>query len=190
MVYPRVVKASNFPKHKIKQRPFCENNCMYNTNPKFFCRPVRKNDLVMPDEARVVAREFGIHYYETSVLTYYGVNEVFENAIRAALISRRRQRFWMTNLKKVQRPLLQVGTTIRIYILIYRYRLLNVGKSIVHSSFAPKKVPKYLVVRAVSASLCNPFGFSVGKMYSVLNIYYFLLRRGRNSCIPPYQNNT
>lgn len=115
---------------------------MYNTNPKFFCRPVRKNDLVMPDEARVVAREFGIHYYETSVLTYYGVNEVFENAIRAALISRRRQRFWMTNLKKVQRPLLQVGTTIRIYILIYRYRLLNVGKSIVHSSFAPKKVSK------------------------------------------------
>ncbi|KAK7582686.1 hypothetical protein V9T40_014131 [Parthenolecanium corni] len=72
-----------------------------------FIRPVRKNDLVMPDEARVVAREFGIHYYETSVLTYYGVNEVFENAIRAALISRRRQRFWMTNLKKVQRPLLQ-----------------------------------------------------------------------------------
>lgn len=74
----------------------------------FFCRPVRKNDIVMPDEARAIAREFGIHYYETSVLTYYGVNEVFENAIRAALISRRRQRFWMTNLKKVQRPLLQV----------------------------------------------------------------------------------
>lgn len=80
-----------------------------------FCRPVRKNDLVMPDEARVVAREFGVHYYETSVLTYYGVNEVFENAIRAALISRRRQRFWMTNLKKVQRPLLQVCSNVPPY---------------------------------------------------------------------------
>lgn len=67
----------------------------------------------MPDEARAVAREFGVSYYETSVLTYYGVNEVFENAIRAALISRKNQRFWMTNLKKVQRPLLQV---------IHRYR--------------------------------------------------------------------
>lgn len=43
------------------------------------------------------------------VLTYYGVNEAFENAIRAALIARRAQRFWMTNLKKVQRPLLQVS---------------------------------------------------------------------------------
>lgn len=75
-----------------------------------FCdsRPVRKCDLVMPDEARAMAREFGIPYYECSVLTYFGVNEVFENAIRAALIARRNQRFWMTNLKKVQRPLLQV----------------------------------------------------------------------------------
>ncbi|KAG8038571.1 hypothetical protein G9C98_006267 [Cotesia typhae] len=41
------------------------------------------------------------------VFTYYGVNEVFENSIRAALIARRQQRFWMTNLKRVQRPLLQ-----------------------------------------------------------------------------------
>ncbi|KAJ8941215.1 hypothetical protein NQ318_015647 [Aromia moschata] len=72
-----------------------------------FVRATRKSDLVMPDEARDVARELGLYYYETSVLTYYGVNEVFENAIRAALIARRAQRFWMTNLKKVQRPLLQ-----------------------------------------------------------------------------------
>lgn len=64
----------------------------------------------MPDQARAVARELGIYYYETSVLTYYGVNEAFENAIRAALLARRHQRFWMTNLKKVQRPLLQVRT--------------------------------------------------------------------------------
>lgn len=72
-----------------------------------FLRATRKSDLIMPDEARDVARELGVFYYETSVLTYYGVNEVFENAIRAALIARRQQRFWMTNLKKVQRPLLQ-----------------------------------------------------------------------------------
>lgn len=61
----------------------------------------------MPDEARAVAKELGIAYYETSVFTYFGVNEVFENAIRAALIARRRQRFWMTSLKRVKRPLLQ-----------------------------------------------------------------------------------
>ena len=40
-------------------------------------------------------------------MTYFGVNEVFENAIRAALINRRRERFWMTNLKRVQRPCIQ-----------------------------------------------------------------------------------
>ena len=60
----------------------------------------------MPDEARAVAKELGVIYYESSVFTYFGVNEVFENAIRAALIARRR-RIWMTNLKRVQRPLLQ-----------------------------------------------------------------------------------
>lgn len=64
----------------------------------------------MPDEARAVAKELGIAYYETSVFTYFGVNEVFENAIRAALIQRRHQRFWMTNLKRVKRPLLQVNS--------------------------------------------------------------------------------
>ena len=44
-----------------------------------------------------------------SVLTYYGVNAVFENAIRAALVSRRQQRFWLAGFKRVQRPLLQVS---------------------------------------------------------------------------------
>ncbi|XP_051158151.1 rho-related BTB domain-containing protein 1 isoform X1 [Leptopilina boulardi] len=72
-----------------------------------FVRATRKSDLVMPDEARAMARDLGVSYYETSVFTYYGVNEVFENSIRAALIARRQQRFWITNLKKVQRPFLQ-----------------------------------------------------------------------------------
>lgn len=30
----------------------------------------------MPDEARAVARDLGVSYYETSVFTYFGVNEV------------------------------------------------------------------------------------------------------------------
>ena len=44
-----------------------------------------------------------------SVMSYYGVNAVFENAIRAALVSRRQQRFWLAGFKRVQRPLLQVS---------------------------------------------------------------------------------
>ncbi|KAK0071419.1 hypothetical protein PV325_012985, partial [Microctonus aethiopoides] len=59
------------------------------------------------NKARAVARELGVNYYEASIFTYYGVNKVFENSIRTALIARRQQRFWMMNLKRVQRPLLQ-----------------------------------------------------------------------------------
>jgi len=70
-------------------------------------RQVRENDIVMPEKARAVARELGLPYYETSVLTYYGIDEVFENAIRAALCARRNQRFWVTGLKKVMQPALQ-----------------------------------------------------------------------------------
>ncbi|CAL8077788.1 unnamed protein product [Orchesella dallaii] len=75
--------------------------------PSPFIRPTRECDLVMPEQARAMAKELGISYYESSVLTYHGVNNVFENAIRAALICRRNQRFWMTNLKHIQQPLLQ-----------------------------------------------------------------------------------
>ena len=56
-----------------------------------FCnfRRVMETDIVMPEEARTVARELGVPYYETSVLTYFGIDEMFENAIRAALCTRR-----------------------------------------------------------------------------------------------------
>ena len=30
----------------------------------------------MPEQARAVAKELGLPYYETSVLTYFGVNQV------------------------------------------------------------------------------------------------------------------
>ena len=60
---------------------------MYNYNYNYFplFRRVCETDLVMPEEARAVARQLGIPYYEASVLTYFGIDQVFENAIRAAL---------------------------------------------------------------------------------------------------------
>lgn len=54
-----------------------------------------------------MGKELNAPYYETSAFTRFGVNEVFENVIRSALISRRHQRFWMTNLKHVRHCLLQ-----------------------------------------------------------------------------------
>lgn len=54
-----------------------------------------------------MAKELGVPYYETSIVAQFGVKDVFDNAIRAALISRRHLQFWKSHLKKVQRPLLQ-----------------------------------------------------------------------------------
>lgn len=54
-----------------------------------------------------MAKELGIPYYETSVFDQFGIKDVFDNAIRAALISRRHLQFWKSHLKKVQKPLLQ-----------------------------------------------------------------------------------
>lgn len=41
-------------------------------------RPLRECDILTPDQGRQVAKEINAHYYETSVLTGFGVNEVFK----------------------------------------------------------------------------------------------------------------
>ncbi|KAJ6661570.1 hypothetical protein lerEdw1_013809 [Lerista edwardsae] len=70
-------------------------------------RPIKKGDILPPERGREVAKELGIPYYETSVFDQFGIKDVFDNAIRAALISRRHLQFWKSHLKKVQKPLLQ-----------------------------------------------------------------------------------
>ena len=68
---------------------------------------MRECSLVTPDMGRQVAREIGATYYETSVVTMWGINHVFENAVRTALITRRQTRFWSSYLKGVLKPQLQ-----------------------------------------------------------------------------------
>ncbi|KAG7476327.1 hypothetical protein MATL_G00081790 [Megalops atlanticus] len=70
-------------------------------------RPIRSNEILAPEKGREVAKELGVPYYETSVVAQFGVKDVFDNAIRAALISRRHLQFWKSHLRNVQRPLLQ-----------------------------------------------------------------------------------
>jgi len=72
-----------------------------------FVRQVLEKDLLLPQEGRSLANELGIPYYETSVYTFFGVTQVFENAARAALCARRTKRFWKTNLKNILKPLIQ-----------------------------------------------------------------------------------
>ena len=73
----------------------------------FYFRPIKRGDILPPEKGREVAKELGIPYYETSVFDQFGIKDVFDNAIRAALISRRHLQFWKSHLKKVQKPLLQ-----------------------------------------------------------------------------------
>ncbi|XP_040275400.1 rho-related BTB domain-containing protein 2-like isoform X4 [Bufo bufo] len=70
-------------------------------------KPIKPTDILSPETGHEVAKELGIPYYETSVVAQFGVKDVFDNAIRAALISRRHLQFWKSHLKKVQHPLLQ-----------------------------------------------------------------------------------
>ncbi|CAM2113764.1 unnamed protein product [Caretta caretta] len=70
-------------------------------------KPIRPTDILPPERGHEVAKELGVPYYETSVVAQFGIKDVFDNAIRAALISRRHLQFWKSHLKKMQRPLLQ-----------------------------------------------------------------------------------
>ncbi|XP_038141697.1 rho-related BTB domain-containing protein 2-like isoform X1 [Cyprinodon tularosa] len=70
-------------------------------------RPIKSNEILPPERGRELAKELGVPYYETSVVAQFGVKDVFDNAIRAALISRRHLQFWKSHLRNVQRPLLQ-----------------------------------------------------------------------------------
>ncbi|CAG5922361.1 unnamed protein product [Menidia menidia] len=63
-------------------------------------KPIKPTDILPPERGHEVAKELGIPYYETSIVAQFGVKDVFDNAIRAALISRRHLQFWKSHLKK------------------------------------------------------------------------------------------
>ena len=70
-------------------------------------KPIKPNEILPPEKGREVAKELGLPCYETRVMAQFSIKDVFHNAIRAALISRRHQQFWKSYLRHVQRPLLQ-----------------------------------------------------------------------------------
>ena len=74
---------------------------------KSLSKRMRECSLVTPDMGRQVAKEISATYYETSIVTMWGINDVFENAVRTALITRRQTRFWSSHLKGVLKPQLQ-----------------------------------------------------------------------------------
>ncbi|KAF3850962.1 hypothetical protein F7725_012734 [Dissostichus mawsoni] len=63
-------------------------------------KPIKPTDILPPERGHEVAKELGIPYFETSIVAQFGVKDVFDNAIRAALISRRHLQFWKSHLKR------------------------------------------------------------------------------------------
>ena len=74
---------------------------MFARDPACLHRPIKPGDILPPESGREVAKELGIPYYETSVFDQFGIKDIFDNAIRAALISRRHLQFWKSHLRKV-----------------------------------------------------------------------------------------
>lgn len=70
-------------------------------------RQLKESDILSPEACRKVAEELEVPYYECSVFTPFGIDTVFQNVIRVALLHRRQQRFWFNHLKCVQPPTLQ-----------------------------------------------------------------------------------
>ena len=68
---------------------------------------VQEKDIVTPDEGRAVAKEIGAPYYECSVFNRHGVEDVFSNVIRAAVVEKRKLRFWSAHFRRVQYPQIQ-----------------------------------------------------------------------------------
>lgn len=74
-----------------------------------FFREITDKDILHPDAGRAVAKQIGAAYYETSVLEQFGIDTVFDNVARVALIYKRERHFW-TNfgiLKQISKPLCQ-----------------------------------------------------------------------------------
>lgn len=70
-------------------------------------RDIHEADIVTPAMGHEMAKDIGAPFYESSVLTKFGVSDIFINCVRAALIERRKLKFWNSQLRRVQRPLIQ-----------------------------------------------------------------------------------
>jgi len=72
-------------------------------------REILPEDVLLPEAGRNVATKIGAEYYETSVLEEFGLDHVFTNVIRAALVGRRSRHFYLAvgPLKNVDVPALQ-----------------------------------------------------------------------------------
>lgn len=89
-----------------------KKNSSFLAKSKYF-RYLNYDDIVLPKEAKIVATDLNILYFETSVLEErYGIDELFLNAFRQTLIKKRKHSplfFWLMThqahpLRDIQEP--------------------------------------------------------------------------------------
>ncbi|KAL8604919.1 hypothetical protein ACOMHN_028547 [Nucella lapillus] len=114
-------------------------------------RLITEKDIVTPAMGHEVAKDIGAPFYESSVLTRFGVSDVFINTVRAALIERRKLKFWNTQLRKVQRPLIQPPMIIPTPTLppVLHIHPPSCGAGLLPLLYEPRECDLTLVVRGV-----------------------------------------
>jgi len=72
-------------------------------------REISADDILLPEAGRCVASKVGASYYETSVYNQFGVEELFMNVLRAALVGKRSRHFWLAlgSLRSISGPMWQ-----------------------------------------------------------------------------------
>lgn len=94
---------------QVDLRYLCKDPGFVKMDKGSFFREITEKDILLPDAGRAVAKQIGAAYYETSVLEQFGIDTVFANVARVALIYKRERHFW-TNfgiLKQISKPLCQ-----------------------------------------------------------------------------------
>jgi len=57
-------------------------------------REITQRDILLPEDGRAMAKQLGAKYYETSAFESFGIDTLFLNASRVALIAKRNRFFW------------------------------------------------------------------------------------------------
>ncbi|KAK3595318.1 hypothetical protein CHS0354_004470 [Potamilus streckersoni] len=87
-------------------RYICRDEMYRKVNKGFMYRTAEVKDIVFPQEGRALAEQLKAPYYECSVYTRYGINDVFINAIRTAVMNKKLW-FWNIKLHHIKKPLIQ-----------------------------------------------------------------------------------
>ncbi|KAL3863635.1 hypothetical protein ACJMK2_005385 [Sinanodonta woodiana] len=87
-------------------RYICRDEMYRKVNKGLLYRTAEVKDIVFPQEGKTLAEQLKAPYYECSVYTRYGIKDVFINAIRSAVMSKKLW-FWNTKLHHIKKPLMQ-----------------------------------------------------------------------------------